>query len=114
MVVTIEAAINQTYYVADDQVYTTKEIVDAMAGALGVTPRFLKLPRIVAQLAYQVDIALASLGLYWQTLHLVGEADWNVGLSCEKAKRELGYTAKHSLHQGMKEAITWCLEKRLL
>jgi nucleoside-diphosphate-sugar epimerase len=107
-------AVGQTYYAADDRTYTTKEIVDAMAAALGVQARFLRLPAVVAKVAYRLDMALAALGVYWQTLHLVGEADWNVGLSCEKAKRELGYTSRRSLNEGMNEAIEWCSARKLM
>jgi nucleoside-diphosphate-sugar epimerase len=107
-------AVGQTYYAADDRTYTTKEIVDAMAAALGVEARFLRLPAVVAKLAYRLDMMLAALGVYWQTLHLVGEADWNVGLSCEKAKKELGYTSQRSLNEGMNEAIQWCRTRELL
>lgn len=111
---TSPAAVSQTYYVADDQVYSTRQIVEAMGQALGVKPRYLKLPSFVAKLAYRLDMALAAVGIYWQTLHLVGEADWNVGLSCEKAKRELGYTSRFSLADGMREAVDWCRQQRLL
>lgn len=111
---TSAAAVGQTYYVADEKVYSTKQIVEAMGQALEVKPRFLRLPAFVAQCAYRLDMALAAMGIYWQTLHLVGEADWNVGLSCEKAKRELGYTSKFSLTEGMKEAVDWCRLQRLL
>jgi nucleoside-diphosphate-sugar epimerase len=107
-------AVGQTYYAADDRTYTTKEIVDSMAAALGVQARFLRLPAVVAKIAYRMDMMLAALGVYWQTLHLVGEADWNVGLSCEKAKKELGYTSQRSLNEGMNEAIQWCRTRELL
>lgn len=114
LALTSPAAVSQTYYVADDRVYTTKEIVEAMGEALGVKPRYIRLPALVAKLAYRLDMALAAVGIYWQTLHLVGEADWNVGLSCEKAKRELGYTSRFSLADGMREAVEWCRQQQLL
>ncbi len=102
------AASGQTYFISDRPVYTTRQVVEAMAVALGVPPRFLPLPRGVAPVAYRLDLALARAGLYWQTLHLVGEADWHVGVSCEKACRELGYAPTVELHEGMKRAVAWC------
>jgi nucleoside-diphosphate-sugar epimerase len=102
------AASGQTYFISDRPVYTTRQVVEAMATALGVPPRFLPLPRGVAPVAYRLDMALARAGLYWQTLHLVGEADWHVGVSCEKACRELGYAPTVELYEGMKRAVAWC------
>ncbi len=102
------AATGQTYYVADRQVHTTRSVVEAMARALGVPPRFLPLPRLVAPLAYFGDMALAACGRYWQPLHLVGEADWHVGVSIAKAERELGYAPAVALDEGMAQAVAWC------
>ena len=102
------AAAGQTYYVADRQVHTTRSVVEAMARALGVPPRFLPLPRLVAPLAYFGDMALAACGRYWQPLHLVGEADWHVGVSIAKAERELGYAPAVALDEGMAQAVAWC------
>jgi nucleoside-diphosphate-sugar epimerase len=102
------AASGQTYFISDRPVYTTKQVVEAMAGALGVTPRFLPLPRTIAPLAYRMDLGLARRQRYWQTLHLVGEADWHVGVSCAKACDELGYAPAVELEEGMRQAVLWC------
>lgn len=110
LALTHPAAAGQTYYVADREVQTTRSVVEAMARALGVPPRFLPLPRLVAPLAYVGDMTLAACGLYWQTLHLVGEADWHVGVSIAKAERELGYAPVVTLDQGLAQAIAWCRE----
>lgn len=98
----------QTYYIADGRDYTTREVVEAMASALGVEPRFLPLPRMIAPVALMADLALASVGRYWQTLHLVGEADWHVGVSIDKARHELGYQPTMELAEGMRQAVEWC------
>ena len=107
LALTHPAAAGQTYYVADRQVHTTRSVVEAMARALGVPPRFLPLPRLVAPLAYFGDMALAACGRYWQPLHLVGEADWHVGVSIAKAERELGYAPTVALDEGMAQAVAW-------
>jgi len=108
------AAAGQTYYIADRSAYTTKQVTEAMAEALGIKVRFLRLPRIISPLAYRLDLALASAGVYWQTLHLVGESDWHVGVSCAKAFRELGYDPHMELMSGMKQAVEWCRSKGLV
>lgn len=79
-----------------------------------VQPRYMRLPALVGPIAFAGDIALASMQLYWQTLHLVGESHWHVGVSCEKAMRELGYDPKVEIEVGMKGAVDWCRKKGLL
>jgi nucleoside-diphosphate-sugar epimerase len=108
------AANGQVYNIADGEPYTTKKVVDAMASALGVRPRYLRLPAFVAGVAYEADWLLSTFGLYEQTLHLVGEATWNVGVSIEKARRELGYEPTVAIDEGMRGAVQWCRERRLL
>ncbi len=108
------AASGQTYYISDRPVYTTRQVVEAMARALGVTPRFLPVPALVGPLAYRLDMALARAQRYWQTLHLVGESDWNVGVSCAKACEELGYAPTVEIEEGMRKAVHWCRSQGLL
>ncbi len=114
LALTKAAAVGQTYYIADAEVYTTKRIIEAMAQALETDLNYLKLPGLMAPLAYWGDRTLAALGLYWQNLHLVGEADWHVGVSIEKARRELDYQPTQELEGGMKAAIGWCRDQGLL
>jgi nucleoside-diphosphate-sugar epimerase len=114
LALTHPTAAGETYYISDRPVYTTREIVEAMAAALGVVPRYLHLPRLVGPMALAADRALALLGLYWQTLHLVGESDWQVGVSCEKACRQLGYQPTVTLADGMRAAVAWCEQEGLL
>lgn len=108
------AAKGETYYLSDRRTYTTKKVVEAMAAACGVAPRYLRLPAIVGPIAFAGDITLAAMQLYWQTLHLVGESHWHVGVSCEKAVRELGYDPKVEIDEGMKGAVEWCRRQGLL
>jgi len=104
----------ETFYIADDPVYTTRQILEAMAQALGVTPRYLRLPASFATLAYWGDRLIASFGFYWQNLHLVGEANWHVGVSIAKAKSILGYAPRVTLEEGMRGGIEWCRSRKLL
>lgn len=108
------SAPGEAFYIADDPVYTTRRVTEAMAQALGVTPRYLRLPALSASLAFLLDRLLASLGLYWQNLHLVGEANWHVGVSIAKAKAVLGYAPTETLESGMQGAIDWCRARHLL
>ena len=102
------AASGEVFYAVDDPIYTTRAITEAMASALGVPLRVLRLPAVVAPLAFHADRVLASAGLYWQNLHLVGESDWNVALSCAKLKKRLSYSPAVTLEEGMRRAVDWC------
>jgi nucleoside-diphosphate-sugar epimerase len=108
------AAAGRTYYIADPKVYTTREVVEAMARALGVRPRWIHLPGFSASVAHEMDTQVARLGAYWQTLHLVGEANWHVGVSVDRARRELGYDPRFDIDHGMREAVEWCRREGLL
>jgi nucleoside-diphosphate-sugar epimerase len=108
------SAAGKVYYVADREPYTTRKVVEAMAHALGVEPRFVPLPAFAADIAYHTDNLLSMFGVYHQTVHLVGEANWNVGVSIEKARADLGYDPAVSIDEGMRRAVAWCRERGLL
>jgi nucleoside-diphosphate-sugar epimerase len=114
LALTHPAASGQKYYIVDRPVYTTRRICEAMARALGVPLRTLRVPAMAGAAAYWLDSRLGDLGLYWQNLHLVGESHWNVGLSCEKATAELGYRPTMELEEGMVRAVEWCRRKGFL
>lgn len=104
----------EVFYVADRSPCTTRDVVDAMAEALGVEARFLSLPALAARVAFAVDRIAASAGVYLQPIHLLGEADWNVGVSVDKAVALLGYDPKTNLREGMRIAVDWCRTRGLL
>jgi nucleoside-diphosphate-sugar epimerase len=79
-----------------------------MASALAVPLRLLRFPALVGPAAYFADRALASIGLYWQNLHVLGESHWHVALSCGKIKRRLGYQPRVEIDEGMRRAVEWC------
>jgi nucleoside-diphosphate-sugar epimerase len=108
------AARGQVFNIADSEPYTTKGVVEAMARALGVEPRYLRLPAAAADIAYRADWLLSTVGLYQQTVHIVGEANWNVGVSIDKARRALGYAPRVGIDEGMRGAVAWCRERGLL
>jgi len=108
------AAANQTYFIADQQIYTTLEIINAMGQALGANSNYVHLPSIIAPFSYQVDKVLSRFGIYWQNIHLLGEANWHVGVSSKKAQVELGYNPKYDFREGICQAIEWCRGRNLL
>ena len=108
------SAAGQVYNIADREPYTTRQVTEAMARALGVQARYVRLPEVAANIAYRMDSLLSTLGMYQQTLHLVGEADWNVGVSIDKAHEQLGYAPSVAIDEGMQAAVQWCRDHGLL
>ncbi len=107
-------AAGEIFHIADRHPCTTLAVVQAMAAALEVKPRFLHLPPAVARCAHALDRLLAAAEVYVQPLHLLGEADWHVGVSVEKAVSLLGYDPKVDLRDGMRSAVEWCRARGLL
>ncbi|HYG76750.1 MAG TPA: NAD(P)-dependent oxidoreductase [Planctomycetota bacterium] len=107
-------AAGEIFNLCDARAYTTKEVCEAMASALGVSPKFLRLPAFSASVAYQIDCAIAACGLYSMSFHLLGEANWNVGCSSQKARERLGWQPQVDLFEGYKRAVAWCRERKLI
>jgi nucleoside-diphosphate-sugar epimerase len=108
------AAAGEVFNLCDTQVYTTRDICEAMAGALGVPARFWPLPGFSSTIAYGVDRTLAAAGIYSMNFHLLGEANWNVGCSNEKARRLLGWNPQVDAREGYRRAVAWAREQKLL
>jgi nucleoside-diphosphate-sugar epimerase len=108
LAMTHPAAAGEIFYVVDKPIYSTRSITEAMAVALGVPLRILPLPAIVGPVAYVADRLLGAAGLYWQNLHLAGEAHWHVALSSGKIQQCLGYDPLITMGEGMRRAVEWC------
>lgn len=111
---TRKEAENEVFWIADERPYRTLEIYEMVAQILGVTlrPRFL--PSVIPFGCRVADVALQSLGLYQQEIHVAGEMDQHIACSIEKAKRLLGYAPAISLREGMERSIAWCKSKGYL
>jgi len=104
----VDGVAGRTYFIVDRPIYTTRQVTDAMASALGTNARYVPIPAFLAELAYQADRAISALGIYVAPVHLVGESHWNQAASCDRAVAELGYRPEVELDAGMREAIAWC------
>ncbi|MSR78123.1 MAG: NAD(P)-dependent oxidoreductase [Candidatus Omnitrophica bacterium] len=102
-------AVGQTYWIADEQPYSTKEIYETIADLLEVKnyrPRYV--PGLTSEVMKAADALVQSLGLYIKEVHVAGEMNKNIACSIEKAKRELGYKPTIALREGMRRSIEWC------
>jgi len=111
------AAAGQTYWIADAEPYPMQTILDTIESVLeqdfrmDVAHKRMRLPGFVAEVAYYVDAAIQSAGLYHQKIHVLSEMNKNIACSIDKARRELGYEPKIALREGMRRSIQWCLDQ---
>jgi nucleoside-diphosphate-sugar epimerase len=115
----VERAVGQAYWIADERPYTILEIVDTVRAVLeeefGVASRAprLRLPALLGELARLADGSMQALGLYHQKVHVLSEMGHSIACSIEKAKAELGYRPTVALRDGMIASIRWCLANGL-
>ena len=102
------SAAGDSYWIADDRPYRTVEIYGAVAKLLGVVLRPRHLPAQISWLCEQGDEVLQRAGLYSTYLHVAGEMVKDIACRVDKAKRELGYSPKVELEEGMSRSIEWC------
>lgn len=110
-----EAAVGETYWVADSRPYSTYEIYKTVAELLEVKdfkPRCL--PGFSSELLLLADKIIQGLGGYMKEIHVAGEMNKNIACSIEKARNELGYEPKIELREGMRRSIEWCRAGRLI
>ena len=103
----VDAAVGQTYHITDGEAITAREVLGALAAALGVpAPRFgLPVP-VLDAVGALCELGGRLLGLrapppvtrYGVRL-LACDCRYDIG----KARRELGYAPRVSFHQGLRE-----------
>jgi nucleoside-diphosphate-sugar epimerase len=107
----------EVFYLTDGGLYTYRELLLAMAQALGVRPLEIKIPPFAVTIAAGAADAVGS--VIGKTFPLnrdkVNEIlpDYWI-CSTEKAKQKLGYNPKYDLSTGMADAIQWYREQKWL
>jgi nucleoside-diphosphate-sugar epimerase len=113
----VPEAAGNAYWIADAEPYEMRTIIDTIEKlleedfGLRVAYKRLRLPSFVADIAYLVDAAIQATGFYNQKIHVLSEMNKNIACSIDKARTELGYEPKISLHEGMRRSIEWCLNQ---
>jgi nucleoside-diphosphate-sugar epimerase len=111
-----EKAAGQAYWIADEEAYELRAILDAVrealeAEGLPVSPRRPRLPAVAATVAAKADGVLQARGRYLQPLHVLGELGDTIACDISKARADLGYEPVATLVEGMRASIRWCLER---
>src|SRR3989344_1718419 len=104
----------KVYWIADKKPYTTIEIIQTIADEFNVKLKPIYLPEFLSRICEQIDIFLGNMGFYSLNFHVVGESYRNIGCSIKKAEEELDYKPKFYLKKGIKEAVDWARENKVL
>jgi nucleoside-diphosphate-sugar epimerase len=111
-----EGAAGRTYWISDRRPYTMNEIVKTIAGLLEsefsmkVKHGAIRLPWITGQIAQVVDFSLQAVGLYHQKIHVLSEMNKDIAGSIDLAERELGYSPRIELEEGMRRSLRWMFD----
>jgi nucleoside-diphosphate-sugar epimerase len=112
---TVPAAAGQTFWIGDARPYPSLEIYETLAELLGVRSlRPRRLPSVVSWGCRTTDAVLQSAGVFVSEIHVAGKMDRDIAGSIDKARRELGYTPRLEMREGMRRSIEWCRARGLL
>jgi dihydroflavonol-4-reductase len=106
-------AIGQTYFIADDRVYSWREAFNIIAGVMNKKTLPLRIPKsIVFFLAFLSESFYRLLGktpaFNTQKTREITQRYW--GLDVSKAKKELGFVPRFPLDKGTSETVKWYRE----
>ena len=106
-------SVGQTYFVADDRVYSWKEAFEIIATVLDKKTIPLRIPKsLVFSVAFIAQSFCALTGkaavFNVQKAKEITRRYW--GLDVSKAKAELGFSPEHDLVKGAEETVKWYRE----
>lgn len=100
-------SVGRSYFIADERPYAVKAIFWAIAAALGVQFRPIRIPTPVSWGCQMADWALCRTGVQVTQFFVLNELRHDITGSIEKAKLDLHYKPTVTLEGGMREAVAW-------
>jgi nucleoside-diphosphate-sugar epimerase len=105
-----EASIGRTYFISSEDDYSMGAVADLIAALMHKRARTIAIPRAVAYgVALAAEAAAAITGkppiLNRDKVIDFSQSCWSC--SIERAKRDLGYSPRIDLEQGLRETIDW-------
>ncbi|RLP11553.1 NAD-dependent epimerase/dehydratase family protein [Propionibacterium australiense] len=105
-----DSTVGQTYFLSDSRPYTFQEIIEGIAAAYQLTPPERNFPRApLLGISHVVDTLSGIFGftapltprdIQWMTTNY-----WFC--SCEKARRDFGYSPEFSITDGLARTMRW-------
>jgi len=109
-------AVGQIFNLTDDEVITKKRFMETVADAAGLPKPVKHVPLGVAKTMAKVIEGFARMrGAKKAPILTQGRIKFlglNLGFSCEKIKKELGYKPTIKFAEGMPAAVKWVLENQ--
>ncbi|MCS7228596.1 MAG: NAD-dependent epimerase/dehydratase family protein [Candidatus Kryptonium sp.] len=112
-----ERATGEIYFISSEEIYTWREIENAVLKAIGKKVLRVKIPEpilyfvsFLSEMIYKLQDKASPLNI--EKIKDLRQKNW--ACSIEKAKRELGYNPKVSLEEGMQRTIKWYFENKWL
>ena len=104
------ASTGRTYFISSEEVYSMRAVADRIAEILGRRARSIAIPRPVA---FTVAVAAEAVAAVMRKPPVINrdkvtdlsQACW--GCSVERAKRELGYSQRVPLEEGLRGTVEW-------
>ncbi len=112
-----ENSINNTYFIASEEIYTWTQISKAIEKAFGRKALTIRIPHLIVYTVAAFAEFFAMFSSKAATFNMEKAKDFvqsNWTCDVSKAKRELGYNQKISLEVGLKRTIDWYREMKWL
>ena len=100
----------RTYFISSEEVYSLKAVVELLSGVFSRKVRTVSIPKALAYGAAVVAEAAAALARRPPVINRdkvtdLAQTCW--GCSIERARRDLGYSPRIPLEEGLRETIEW-------
>ena len=104
-------SIGEIFFLADERTYTYNEIFQIVAEEIGIILKETRLPGWIGNICGLSFKSLALLGFYSLPLYMVWHMILDMACDITKAKKELQFTPKIDLKEGLQKTIRYCLNK---
>lgn len=104
-------SIGETYFFADEKVYTYNEIFQTVAQEMGIDLKKIHLPNLIGTICGIVFKSLSIMGLYSVPLYVVWNMVLDMACDIRKAKEELNYKPEINTKEGIQKTIRYYLNK---
>jgi len=100
----------RTYFISSEEVYSLKAVIDLLSGVFSRKVRTIAIPRALAYGVAVVAEAAAALARRPPVINRdkvtdLAQTCW--GCSIERARRDLGYSPRVPLEEGLRKTIEW-------